>query len=102
MTTEALRLRRDRPEWFGPWVRTNRSVPRPGGHALCGLQPGGGAISAVTRLSGRLREAGGWADTELPLPPGTWRDLLTGRRGKGHWPLDGLFDRLPVALLVRS
>ncbi|NUS87735.1 MAG: hypothetical protein HOY75_34770, partial [Streptomyces sp.] len=61
-----------------------------------------GAVTAVTRLSRRLAEAGGWRGTALALPPGCWRDLLTGRTVEGASPLSDLFDRFPVALLIRS
>ncbi|OMI40975.1 malto-oligosyltrehalose synthase [Streptomyces sparsogenes] len=61
---------------------------------------GGGAVTVVTRLSRRLAEAGGWRETALPLPPGRWRDLLTGRTAEGAASLGELLDRLPVALLV--
>ncbi|MFG2583252.1 malto-oligosyltrehalose synthase, partial [Streptomyces malaysiensis] len=60
-----------------------------------------GAVAVVTRLSRRLAEAGGWGATRLPLPPGRWRDLLTGRTAEGAVPLEELLSRLPVALLVR-
>ncbi|PNG92210.1 malto-oligosyltrehalose synthase [Streptomyces malaysiensis] len=60
-----------------------------------------GAVTVVTRLSRRLAEAGGWGATRLPLPPGRWRDLLTGRTAEGAVPLEELLSRLPVALLVR-
>ncbi|NIY68977.1 malto-oligosyltrehalose synthase [Streptomyces malaysiensis] len=60
-----------------------------------------GAVTVVTRLSRRLAEAGGWSATRLPLPPGRWRDLLTGRTAEGAVPLEELLSRLPVALLVR-
>lgn len=63
----------------------------------------GEAVAAVTRLSLRLAETGGWRDTELPLPEGRWVDLLApGREFTGHARVEDLFDRLPVALLVRA
>ncbi|MBI0295671.1 malto-oligosyltrehalose synthase [Streptomyces sp. PRKS01-29] len=117
LTRAALRMRRERPEWFGPgsgyapltaegptaahctaFVRTGPSA-RTGGD---GPETGeGGAVTVVTRLSRRLAEAGGWGATRLPLPPGRWRDLLTGRTAEGPAALDELLSRLPVALLVR-
>ncbi|AGP54413.1 alpha-amylase family glycosyl hydrolase [Streptomyces rapamycinicus] len=110
LTRAALNLRREHPEWFGPgstytpllasgtsaehcvaFLRTNNDTD--GTH--------GGAVTVVTRLSRRLAEAGGWGTTRLPLPPGRWRDLLTGRTAEGPAALDELLSRLPVALLVR-
>jgi (1->4)-alpha-D-glucan 1-alpha-D-glucosylmutase len=55
---------------------------------------------AVTRLPVGLEAAGGWGDTVLPLPGGVWTDVLTGREVTGD--LATLFERYPVALLVRG
>ncbi|MET7937209.1 malto-oligosyltrehalose synthase [Streptomyces sp. NPDC005322] len=117
LTAAALRLRRERPGWFGAgstytplaaegptaahcvaFVRTaaRSAGDREGG----GSGEESGAVTVVTRLSRRLAEAGGWGVTRLPLPPGRWRDLLTGRTAEGAYPLGDLLDRLPVALLV--
>ena len=58
---------------------------------------------AVTRLSLRLADAGGWGDTALPLPEGDWADLLVpGRRFSGHARVADVFAELPVALLERT
>ncbi len=65
------------------------------------FQRGGQAVTVVTRLPGGLRESGGWADTVLPLPAGTWRDVLTGACVTGGRPLLArITQRLPVALLI--
>jgi (1->4)-alpha-D-glucan 1-alpha-D-glucosylmutase len=62
----------------------------------------GEVLTAVTRLSLRLAEAGGWRDTRLPLPPGRWADVLgTGREFGGHARVTELLGRSPVALLER-
>ncbi|MFC9684888.1 malto-oligosyltrehalose synthase, partial [Streptomyces sp. NPDC056948] len=62
----------------------------------------GEVLTAVTRLSLRLAEAGGWRDTRLPLPPGRWADVLEpGREFTGHARVEELFAVLPVALLER-
>lgn len=63
-------------------------------------------MTAVTRLSLRLAEAGGWQDTELVLPDGRWADLLDGVREFTGGPatelkLAELFADRPVALLAR-
>lgn len=63
----------------------------------------GEVVAAATRLSLRLTEAGGWRDTELSLPEGQWVDLLApGNEFTGHARVEKLFDRHPVALLVRA
>ena len=117
LTRAALRLRRDHPTWFGPGSGYTPLIAAGPASAHCvaflrtdgtdgtsgGGGGGGGAITLTTRLSRRLAEAGGWDPrTRLPLPPGHWRDLLTGRTAEGATPLADLLDRLPVALLVRA
>ncbi|WP_306369314.1 malto-oligosyltrehalose synthase [Nocardiopsis sp. CC223A] len=81
------------------FARTSRGATRPD------------LAAVATRLPLTLADAGGWADTVLPLPsgPGVWRDLLTGREFAPTGP-DGLtaplqadlLDRYPVAVLHRS
>jgi len=47
--------------------------------------------------------AGAWTDTTVPLPPGTWTDLVTGAVvAGGDVPVADLLGRFPVALLERS
>jgi len=63
----------------------------------------GGAIAVGTRLPVGLRRSGGWQDTALALPDGTWTDALTGTvHGAGHTALAALLARYPVALLLRG
>ncbi|GAA3358205.1 malto-oligosyltrehalose synthase [Streptomyces antimycoticus] len=112
LTRAALRLRRERPKWFGPgsgYAPLTAEGPS-AAHCVAFVRAdagsegggGGGAVTVVTRLSRRLTEAGGWGATRLPLPAGRWRDLLTGRTAEGSEALDELLSGLPVALLVRS
>lgn len=70
LTAAVLRLRRDRPELF----RGYTPIAARGAAAdhLVAFTRGPGLLVAVTRLSHRLAGAGGWRDTRLPLPPGTW------------------------------
>ncbi|WP_440902833.1 malto-oligosyltrehalose synthase, partial [Actinosynnema sp.] len=100
VTSRALRLRGQRPELF----RGYRPVPaaRPASaHALAFERTG--LITVATRLPVGLARAGGWGSTVLPLPPGEWTDVLTGRVVTGSAPaLADLLDRYPVALLVRG
>lgn len=59
-------------------------------------------ITAVTRLSLRLAEAGGWGDTRLTLPKGRWADVVGGgRQFTGAVRVAELFETLPVVLLER-
>ena len=100
LTSRALELRRDHPEWFaGGYTPLGCEGPA-AEHAVAFLR-GGHAVTVVTRLPGGLRRRGGWADTTLPLPELHWRDVLTGVRHAGLRPLlSDLTRRLPVALLI--
>jgi (1->4)-alpha-D-glucan 1-alpha-D-glucosylmutase len=95
---KALRLRRERPELF----RGYRPLPAEGVAAdhVVAFQRSPDLVVAVTRLPVGLEADGGWRDTVLPLPPGEWTDVLTGRPAATM--LGDLFDRYPVALLVRG
>ncbi|MFI6685481.1 malto-oligosyltrehalose synthase [Streptomyces sp. NPDC050485] len=103
VTMAALRLRRELPYVFGEsgsCAALAARGPR-AGHCVAFCRSGE-VVTAVTRLSLRLAEAGGWAGTELPLPDGHWADVLTpGREFTGAVPLDELLSGLPVALLSR-
>ncbi|MDG9717835.1 malto-oligosyltrehalose synthase [Streptomyces sp. DH24] len=104
LTRAALRLRARRPGAFGD-AATYAPLAAEGpaaAHCLA-FARSGRVVTAVTRLSLRLAEAGGWQDTELPLPPGRWTDVLDGSREfTGRVPVADLFARLPVALLERA
>ncbi len=97
VTSRALRLRRDRPDLF------TRYTPLPAAGAAADHAVGfdrGGAIAVATRLPAGLAARGGWGDTVMLLPPGVWRDELTGRRHDGgETPLSDLLAVYPVALL---
>ena len=100
MTSRALRLRRDHPDWFAGSYTPLASEGPAAEHAFAFLR-GGHAVTVVTRLPAGLRRRGGWADTALPLPELHWRDVLTGVRHAGlRPPLAELTRRLPVALLI--
>jgi (1->4)-alpha-D-glucan 1-alpha-D-glucosylmutase len=63
----------------------------------------GGAVTVATRLPAGLAAVGGWRDTALELPAGSWIDALTGRAVPGGVTVVGeLLDRYPVALLTRE
>ncbi|MDT0450080.1 malto-oligosyltrehalose synthase [Streptomyces hesseae] len=102
LTRAALGLRREHPEWFG---EEGAYVPLyadgvAAGHCVA-FARAGGAVAVATRLAGRLREAGGWRDTDLELPGDTaWRDLLGGGEWRGRVAMAELLGAAPVALLV--
>ncbi|MCH0541514.1 malto-oligosyltrehalose synthase [Streptomyces sp. MUM 203J] len=106
LTRGALRVRRRCPEAFGEsgaYVPLAAEGPA-AGHCVAFCR-GGRVVTAVTRLALRLAEAGGWGDTSLVLPEGRWVDALDetrGFQGGGQVGLAELFERRPVALLVRS
>ncbi|MEU9290592.1 malto-oligosyltrehalose synthase [Streptomyces sp. NPDC048275] len=103
LTTAALRLRRRRPAVFGDSATYAPLTAQGPGAAHCvAFVRSGEVISAVTRLSLRLADAGGWRDTLLPLPEGRWADVLAPEREfTGHARVEELFGRLPVVLLER-
>ena len=86
--------------------RMSRSGPAPSTSS-----PSGGAraraseiVTVVTRLAGRLADAGGFGDATLDLPEGRWSDVVSARTfDGGRTRLADLVgdDGLPVALLVR-
>jgi (1->4)-alpha-D-glucan 1-alpha-D-glucosylmutase len=109
VTSNALRLRRGQPSWFGAGYAPVTADGPAAGHVIAFRRgpADGGAVTVATRLPAGLRAAGGWKDTRLRLPGDAWRDLLTGTRhntdGNAGGPLlADLTSRLPVALLVQD
>ncbi|MFF2572148.1 malto-oligosyltrehalose synthase [Streptomyces sp. NPDC058084] len=104
----ALRLRRAYPESFGPsGTYAPLSATGPAAPHCLAFGRADRVLTAVTRLSLRLAEAGGWQDTSLALPAGRWVDALDGIREFTGGPdtpvkLAELFEARPVALLVRE
>jgi (1->4)-alpha-D-glucan 1-alpha-D-glucosylmutase len=111
VTSRALRLRRNHPDWFtGGYAPVPADGPA-AGH-VAAFQRGGRAITVATRLPEGLARRGGWAGTTLGVPQGRWRDVLTGVTHTGPRPLlsdilgrgggvrVGTAIRLPVALLI--
>ncbi|MER6064021.1 malto-oligosyltrehalose synthase [Streptomyces sp. NPDC001792] len=104
VTAAALRLRARRPGAFGA-AASYEPLTAEGpaaGHCVA-FSRSGEVVTAVTRLSLRLAEAGGWRETRLALPPGRWADVLAPEREfTGDARVADLFDRLPVVLLERA
>ncbi|WP_212913462.1 malto-oligosyltrehalose synthase [Streptomyces sp. TS71-3] len=103
LTAAALRLRARRPAVFGEAAsyRPLEAAGPAAAHCLAFLRTGA-VLTAVTRLSLRLAEAGGWRGTRLTLPEGHWHDLLAiGHEFTGSILLEDLFRGAPVALLER-
>ena len=111
VTSRALRLRRDHPEWFTGPEATYAAVPASSEHAVAvgrGTSDGLQVVAVATRLSEALASPGGWgAAHRRAARRGPGVDLLTGRgRSTRHaGPVRarrGAARRLPVALLVRT
>ncbi|CAL9386020.1 Maltooligosyl trehalose synthase [Streptomyces sp. enrichment culture] len=103
VTRAALRLRARRPDAFGDTATYEPlAAEGPAADHCVAFARSGEVLTAVTRLSLRLAQEGGWRETALPLPPGRWADALAPERVfSGHARVEELFARLPVALLER-
>jgi (1->4)-alpha-D-glucan 1-alpha-D-glucosylmutase len=99
VTRAALRLRRERPDLFPAYDALVAEGPA-ADHALAFDR--GGAVTVVTRLPVGLAARGGWGDTAIRLPSGSWVEQVTGRRWSGRVPLADLLADLPVALLAEE
>ena len=101
VTTSALRLRRQRPESFLTGGYEPVDATGAAAEHVLAYRRGDDVVTVVTRLPAGLADRGGWGDTELALPDGAWRDVITGAavttRSVGE-----ILRELPVALLVRN
>jgi (1->4)-alpha-D-glucan 1-alpha-D-glucosylmutase len=97
---QGLHLRRRRLEPFaGDYEPLRASGPR-AEHAVA-FARGGEVAVVVPRLPLRLN--GDWQGTTLELPPGRWRNELTGEEiDGGSRRVAEILARFPVALLARS
>jgi (1->4)-alpha-D-glucan 1-alpha-D-glucosylmutase len=102
LVQRALQLRKRRPAAFGAGA-AYRPLPVRGPkarHAVA-FARAEEVVTVVPRLI--LRLGGDWAGTELDLPPGSWRDELSGAAVEGgRRPLAELLGSFPVALLARG
>ena len=99
---QALCLRRDHPEWFGA-ESAYSPIFAEGQKAnhLIGFLRGDSVAVFIPRWP--LKLAGKWGSTSVDLPPGTWANLLTRETVPGgEVRAQALFERFPVALLVRE
>ncbi|RLQ86325.1 malto-oligosyltrehalose synthase [Mycetocola zhadangensis] len=98
VTARALRLRRDRPEWFSRYL----PVPAYGSaadHVVAFDR--GEALTVATRLPVGLENKGGWGDTTIVVAGRPLVDAFTGERyAGGTLRLADLLRQYPVALLV--
>ena len=96
VTRQALRLRRDRPDWFTGYRAVEASGPAQ--DHLIGFDRGG-ALTLATRLPIGLVAAGGWGQTAVEISA-PHIDVLTGRRWEGTVAVEDLLATYPVALLA--
>jgi (1->4)-alpha-D-glucan 1-alpha-D-glucosylmutase len=97
VVSRVLRARRDHPERFTGYTPLHATGPA-AAHAVAFARRG--VVAVATRLPVGLADHGGWADTALDLPAGTWTDILTGTSASGSGRLSDLLSRYPVALLL--
>jgi (1->4)-alpha-D-glucan 1-alpha-D-glucosylmutase len=95
VTSRALRLRRDHPDWFTSYQPVE--VTGAARECVASFSRGENVVVVAGRSPAALRRHGGWGDTALALPDGVWADVLTGEEYQGLAQ-----SRLPVALLVRA
>jgi (1->4)-alpha-D-glucan 1-alpha-D-glucosylmutase len=100
LITKTLALRKRNPALFAP---DSSFVPLRADGArhdhVVAFARKGDAVTVVPRLVMKL--GGGWQDTTLELPRGTWRNELTGAQHReGRFALGELLAEFPVALLV--
>jgi (1->4)-alpha-D-glucan 1-alpha-D-glucosylmutase len=118
VTSRALRLRRSHPDWFCPAGERGRQAGHESTSVAAAYQPlfadglaadhvvafrRGGAITIATRLPYGLADRGGWQDTTITVPNGSYRDELTDEVQHGpSLRLADVLTRLPVSLLVQQ
>ena len=107
VTSAALRTRRERADFFTGEHATYLPVATTSEHAVAFGRGTGEAVevvTVVTRLAGRLADAGGYGEATVELPEGRWSDVISSRTfDGGPTPLADVVGAagLPVALLVR-
>ncbi|MEO6816512.1 MAG: malto-oligosyltrehalose synthase [Edaphobacter sp.] len=97
----ALRLRRERPEWFGAEAAyTPLPAEGPKSDYVISYLRGVSLAVVVPRLSVKL--GGAWRETSIMLPKGRWLNVLTNvELDGGRVAIKSLLNSFPVALLVR-
>jgi (1->4)-alpha-D-glucan 1-alpha-D-glucosylmutase len=97
VVSRVLRARRDHPERFTGYT----PLPATGAaasHAVAFARHG--VVAVATRLPVGLADSGGWGETTLPLPAGSWTDVFTGFSASSEVGLASLLAHYPVALLL--
>ena len=97
VVSRALHARRDHPERFTGYTPLRATGPA-APHAVAFAR--NGVVAVATRLPVGLATRGGWGETTLALPEGSWTDAFTGFSASNSVPLANLLTRYPVALLL--
>jgi (1->4)-alpha-D-glucan 1-alpha-D-glucosylmutase len=97
VVSRVLRARRDHPEQFTGYTPL-RAIGPAALHAVAFARHG--VVAVATRLPAGLSARGGWGETALSLPEGTWTDAFTGFSTSGAVLLADLLAHYPVALLL--
>lgn len=98
LTVIGLRLRKGLREQFDAY-RPLHATGASADHLIAVDR--GGVVVLATRLPVDLERGGGWHDTHLQLPEGTWVDQVTGTAYTGEVAVAHLLEHLPVAMLAR-
>ncbi len=100
VTSRALRLRRDNPDFFSRYAAIE-AYGSAASHVVAFDR--GEAITVATRLPIGLARSGGWGDTSIIVAGRPLVDILTGRVfDGGSLLLSEVLERYPVALLIPS
>jgi (1->4)-alpha-D-glucan 1-alpha-D-glucosylmutase len=97
LVSRLLRLRRERPELFGPEASYE---PLDAGPRAIGFSRGG--VVTVAPVRALQVQATGWGDDRVTLPDGAWQDVLTGAARSGEVGLQQLLAEFPVSVLRRA
>ncbi len=99
---KALHLRREKPEWFGKDA-VYVSLPVEGSKRVHLIAFFRGESVAILAPRWNVKLGSGFGATTVKLPMGSWTNLLTGETmGGGSTRVQQLFQKFPVALLVRN
>jgi (1->4)-alpha-D-glucan 1-alpha-D-glucosylmutase len=97
VVAQALRLRREHPDWF--LAPESYEPLDAGGRALAFVRSG--RVATVVPLRAVATTDRGWGDDTVTLPDGSWRNVLTGERVTSN-RLTDVLATFPVALLVND
>jgi (1->4)-alpha-D-glucan 1-alpha-D-glucosylmutase len=97
VVSRVLRARRYYTERFTGYTPL-RATGAAASHAVAFARRG--VVAVATRLPVGLAAQGGWGETTLALPEGSWTDAFTNSTASGSVPLGDVLARYPVALML--